>query len=446
MTLAAYGSARMFTLAGVGWFVFQMGARAAIPSLVPESPHNQDTLSNSFLQQPHQEQEAHISLSQPLLLTDAHSHSRQLKQQQTGGRALVYYVIPFVVGVNINNWMSVVAPVSIGPDLFKNLNKYGLAAWMIAGFAAISLSGMLLYLFYLVCAVANKQKRRCFCSAYISLFLYYSLFFLALHSRFTFHLHHNNIGIWLLPLTNFANRPAASAVQALCLGLFVNGFSSYGYAATFDPIVPSFDGDVASPHLVSGLQNSSTTVLGPTFAVVGWNMTFLQPSSSTDFSPIFNNWQHNQNPVVARGVTLSVNGVEVLRQWFNLEGLPLFPNSSRPFPVSPVAGYLPHYNLGYQNAHLRSDESAPQHTSFSKLTQVHLVTAVTTPGNSTNSSISVSLVLNLTRLQPARTYNITAKLFWMGTPAWQSGASPYLQYKIDALAAHQEQVQFTTLR
>ncbi|OQR90374.1 hypothetical protein ACHHYP_05576 [Achlya hypogyna] len=183
----------------------------------------------------------------------------------------------------------------------KNSN---LAAWTYVVFILLGLVALILA--YWLLLEAYKQQALVRLAGGYAVVVVYAAVVYALFSDTIFHLHHVQIGLLLLPATAHAKR-VAYFVQAIGLGLFIQGYAAWGWPTFLDVLPASYSVDVldAAPS-VANITNSAANITWPSLEGVF-------------------------------GYALMLNGVQVYRGVANWTTLPaLMPNTTYFVTVSGI--------------------------------------------------------------------------------------------------------------
>ncbi|OQS07149.1 hypothetical protein THRCLA_00842 [Thraustotheca clavata] len=144
------------------------------------------------------------------------------------------YVIPFHLMLHLTQfgyipWLNVDVG---GYTTNNNVNVWTYIVFALVGLLALVLAGFLLYQLY-------KQKALPWLLlGYIVLAIYMAIVY-AMFSNTLLHLHHVQIGLLLLPATRFPSR-TAMFVQAIGLGLFIQGYAAWGWPTFLDVLPASY--------------------------------------------------------------------------------------------------------------------------------------------------------------------------------------------------------------
>jgi len=101
---------------------------------------------------------------------------------------------------------------------------------------------------------------------------------LTTHNHFEFHLHHYLVAVIAWPFTRFNTRPSA-VIQAILLGLFINGGARWGFSSLF---VARHYGDSPTPPNDLWISYWKNQVVG-----LNWNAS----SSCTAYSVMMNDYE-----------------------------------------------------------------------------------------------------------------------------------------------------------
>ncbi|KAF0687036.1 Aste57867_21197 [Aphanomyces stellatus] len=170
----------------------------------------------------------------------------------------VFYVTPFHIMLHLN-FFSNIPWLNIDVGGYKNTAVSNTAAYVVLSLLGLS---FLVLAAFLVRRLYHQSLLRSTTIGYVTVCIYCALVF-AFFNHTLFHLHHVLIGVLLLPLTRTPSSPAFF-LQALGLGLFIQGYAAWGWPTFLDVLPVSYSLDVPdSPPLALNVTTTSVNLTWP---------------------------------------------------------------------------------------------------------------------------------------------------------------------------------------